>query len=281
MKLASFTTDDQASWGIVDGGCVYDLGTVFRAQAPTLRTALTQSRASLEEARTRAAALPLAEVTWAPVIPDPGKILCVGLNYEGHRRETGREATGHPTLFTRFADTLLASGTDIMRPRGSVELDYEGELAVIIGRPGRRIPVGEALDHVAGYACLNDVSLRDWQRHTSQFTPGKNFPATAPFGPWMVTPDEVGDVNSLRLTTRVNDAVVQEAGVDQMIFSVPHLIAYCSTFTELRPGDVIATGTPGGVGSKRQPPLWLKPGDRVVVEITRVGVLGNGVVDEA
>jgi 2-keto-4-pentenoate hydratase/2-oxohepta-3-ene-1,7-dioic acid hydratase in catechol pathway len=167
-----------------------------------------------------------------------------------------------------------------MRPKVSTDFDYEGELAVIIGTSCRHVAPGDAFAQVAGYACYNDGSVRDWQRHTHQFTPGKNFMGTGPFGPWMVTPDEVGAIGPQRLQTRVNGQVVQDATLGEMLFDIPTQIAYCSTFTRLEPGDVIATGTPGGVGAKRTPPLWLKPGDVVEVEIDRVGLLRNTVADE-
>lgn len=219
-------------------------------------------------------------VTFLPVIPNPDKILCVGLNYETHRAETGRPATEHPAIFSRFADTQVGHRQPILRPRVSSQLDYEGELAVIIGRAGRYIPEAEALGHIAGYACYNDVTVRDWQRHTPQFTPGKNFPATGAFGPWLVTADEAGDPRALQLTTRLNGKVVQQARIGEMIFPIERLVAYVSSFTPLRPGDVICTGTPGGVGFKRQPPLFMGPGDLVEVELSGIGLLANRVQDE-
>jgi 2-keto-4-pentenoate hydratase/2-oxohepta-3-ene-1,7-dioic acid hydratase in catechol pathway len=281
MKLATFLHRGATSWGAVIGDDIADVGAVLGDRLPTLRAALAAGALEeLEAALPGAPRRPLAAVTWLPVIPDPGKIFCVGINYEDHRVETGRERVGHPTIFTRFADTLSGHGAAIPRPPESTEVDYEGELAVIIGRGGRRIPQAQALAHVAGYACFNDVSVRDWQRHTGQFTPGKNFPGTGPLGPWLVTADEIPDPATLRLRTRVNGAVLQDARTDQMIFTIPRIIAYCSTFTRLEPGDVIATGTPGGVGSRREPPVWLKHGDRVEVEIERVGLLVNPVADE-
>ena len=223
---------------------------------------------------------PAAGITWLPVIPNPDKILCIGLNYETHRKETGRTEVENPTVFGRFANSQTGHLADIIRPTLSHDLDYEGELAVIIGKPGRHIARADAWSHIAGYACYNEGSVRDFQRHTHQFTPGKNFPGTGAFGPWMMTPDELGDVPPLRLQTRLNGQIVQDARIDQMIFDIPRQIEYCSSFTRLEPGDVIATGTPGGVGSRRTPPLWLKPGDIVEVEIDRLGVLRNGVADE-
>ncbi|MEO6092553.1 MAG: fumarylacetoacetate hydrolase family protein [Novosphingobium sp.] len=225
--------------------------------------------------------LALDDVTLMPVIPNPGKILCVGLNYATHVKETGREQKDHPAIFTRWADTLVAQGEPLVRPPESLRFDYEGELAVVIGRRGRRIPAEQAMDYVAGYSIFNDASVRDWQRHNIQFTPGKNFPATGAFGPALVTPDEVGDIGNLRVQTRLNGRIVQDQLVADMIWDVPTVIAYCSTFTELKPGDVIATGTPGGVGDKRDPPLYMKAGDRVEVEVGVLGILANPIVDEA
>jgi 2-keto-4-pentenoate hydratase/2-oxohepta-3-ene-1,7-dioic acid hydratase in catechol pathway len=281
MKLASFRIGDTESWGLVEGEEVADLGALLGGRLPDLKSAIIAG--ALADLPAEAAGAPrhaFSAITWLPVIPNPDKILCIGLNYEMHRKETGRSEVGHPTIFTRFSNSQIGQGADILRPRVSTQLDYEGELAVIIGTPGRYIVEDDAFAHVAGYACYNDGSVRDWQRHTHQFTPGKNFPATGAFGPWMVTPDEVGPLDKLRLQTRVNGAVVQDALLEEMLFDIPSQIAYCSGFTRLEAGDVIATGTPGGVGAKRTPPLWLKPGDSVEVEIDRVGLLVNGVADE-
>jgi 2-keto-4-pentenoate hydratase/2-oxohepta-3-ene-1,7-dioic acid hydratase in catechol pathway len=281
MKLASFECDGKRAWGSVVGDQVYDLGAVLGDRARDLKSALADgSPAAWTRAQAEAPRHAFSAITWLPVIPNAGKVLCVGLNYDDHRRETGNNAVGFPTIFVRFADSQTGHETDLVRPAGSTQLDYEGELAVIIGRGGRRIPEAEALAHIAGYACFNDGSVRDWQRHTSQFTPGKNFPATGGCGPWMVTVDEIADVQALELTTRVNGKTVQNAQTAQMIFSVARIVSYCSTFTPLAPGDVIATGTPGGVGARRTPPLFLKPGDRVEVEISGVGRLVNSVADE-
>ena len=226
-------------------------------------------------------AVPLERLTFQPVVADPGKILCVGVNYVAHRSETGRSESKYPVIFTRFAESQVGHLQAILRPPESVALDYEGELAVIIGAAGRRIGRADAGRHIAGYACYNDATVRDWQRHTHQFTPGKNFPTTGAFGPWMVTADEIADVGRLTLRTRLNGETVQEASVADLIFDVPELIAYISTFTQLQPGDVIVTGTPGGVGDRRTPPLYMRAGDRVEVEIDGIGILANPVVDEA
>jgi 2-keto-4-pentenoate hydratase/2-oxohepta-3-ene-1,7-dioic acid hydratase in catechol pathway len=225
--------------------------------------------------------LALADVQLLPVIPNPAKILCVGHNYESHRQETGRAKVSYPSIFTRFADTLTAHGADIVRPKVSENLDYEGELAVIIGKGGRHISEADALYHVAGYAPFNEASVRDWQWHTQQFIPGKNFPTTGGFGPWMVTADELPDPATTSVTTRLNGVVMQSQPTADMLFSVPVIIAYLSTFTELSPGDVICSGTPGGVGAKREPPVWMKPGDVVEVDIPGVGLLRNPIGQEA
>ncbi|MGZ3481782.1 MAG: fumarylacetoacetate hydrolase family protein, partial [Myxococcaceae bacterium] len=201
--------------------------------------------------------------------------------YVAHREETGRTESEFPTLFTRFANTQVGHDQPLVRPRVSTELDYEAELAVVVGKPARHVRREDALGVVAGYSCYQDATLRDWQRHTSQFTPGKNFIGTGGFGPWMVTADEIPDPSRLTLVGRLNKVEMQRATTDLLIFDIPALIAYITTFTELVPGDVISTGTPGGVGSKRQPPVWLKAGDVFEVEISGIGVLRNPVVDEA
>lgn len=266
--------DGTPSFGRVDGDAVQDLG---QPGGPAwLRDALAGDLAALSPTASYAR----SEVRLLPLVPNPGKILCVGLNYATHVAETGREQKEHPAIFTRWADTLLAAGDPVVRPKETTRFDYEGELAVIIGKGGRRIRKADAMAHVAGYSLFNDVSVRDWQRHNIQFTPGKNFPATGPFGPEMVTPDEAGDLSEQRVQTRVNGQLVQDQPVADMIWDIATVIEYCSTFTELMPGDVIATGTPGGVGDKRNPPLYLKAGDRVEISVGIVGVLSNPVIDE-
>jgi len=275
VRFASFRRPDGTpSFGRVEGDVVIDLGGAHA----DLRSAIAAGAlASLTGDGPRHA---LADVALLPVVPNPSKVLCVGHNYESHRQETGRAKVDHPSIFTRFADTLVGAGQPIVRPHVSTSLDFEGELAVIVGRGGRAIAEERALDHVAGYACFNDASVRDWQWHTSQFTPGKNFPGTGALGPWLVTPDEAGDLAEVRVATRLNGAVVQDQPIGDMIFPVARIVAYVSSFTPLSPGDVIATGTPGGVGAKRQPPLWMKPGDRVEVSIGPLGTLSNPVVAE-
>ncbi|KAF1018726.1 MAG: putative protein YisK [Paracidovorax wautersii] len=281
MRLSTISHQGRTTWGVIEGEHFLDTGVVLASRYRDLKAAIAAGLAGVAEAAGQAAALPLAELQWLPVIPNPDKILCIGLNYETHRKETGRTEVEHPTIFARYANSQTGHLAPIVRPRVSVDLDFEGELAVIIGKPGRYIPRAEAMGHIAGYACYNDASVRDFQRHTHQFTPGKNFMDTGAFGPWLMTPDELGPLPALRLQTRLNGQVVQEALLGQMIFDIARQIEYCSTFTRLEAGDVIVSGTPGGVGAKRNPPLWMKPGDWVEVEVERLGVLRNPVTAEA
>ncbi len=228
----------------------------------------------------QAPSVALADIELLAPVVDPGKILCIGLNYHLHAQEVGMAVPPRPSVFVRFPGSLVGAGQPVVRPAESEKFDYEAELAVVIGRAGRRIPVEAALDYVAGYSCLAENSVRDWQRHSNQATPGKNFPASGAFGPWLVSPDEAGPLEDMAVIGRLNGVQVQSDTVAHMIFSVPELIAYVSTFTELEPGDVISTGTPAGVGLSRNPPLFLKSGDVFEVEISGVGVLSNSVVDE-
>ncbi|MCR9277291.1 MAG: fumarylacetoacetate hydrolase family protein [Pseudomonadaceae bacterium] len=221
----------------------------------------------------------LAEIELLPPIPKPDKILCIGLNYAEHQAETGRGGEGVPTVFTRFAASQMGHGAPLIKPFESDALDYEGEIAIVIGDAGRRIKRADALSHIAGFSCYNDGSVRDFQRQTSQFTPGKNFVGTGGFGPWLMTPDEVGDLDSMRITTRLNGEVMQDATSDLLIHGFAEIIEYCSVFTELVPGDVIVTGTPGGVGAARTPPVFMRPGDVCEVEIQPIGTLRNPVIE--
>lgn len=284
MRLLSFVRADGApGYGVVRGEGVIDLAARLGAEGmPTLRAllghgGLTRAAAVAADA---AADFDLATLRFAPVIPDPDKVICVGLNYADHVLETGRTATEKPALFPRFTGCQVGHLQPMIRPAVSDKFDYEGELAVIIGTAGRHIAAADALAHVAGYACYNDGSIRDWQNHTSQFLAGKNFAGTGAFGPWMVTSDDIPDPAALTLETRLNGVVVQHSTTDKLITPVPQLIAYISTILPLLPGDVIVTGTPAGVGMKRTPPLWMKPGDTVEVEIGSIGVLKNCVIEE-
>lgn len=280
MKFVSYRTAVGPSFGIVSGDGVIDLPR--RTGHATLRDLLAAGGAAALDAATRSAGpdIALAGLTLLPVIPNPDKIICVGLNYHDHVRETGRTVTEKPVLFARFPGSQVGHGAPLVRPKVSHDFDYEGELAVIIGRECRHVPEAAALGVIAGYACYNDGSVRDWQRHTSQFLPGKTFAGTGAFGPWMVSADEIADPAALTLETRLNGQVVQHTSTGLMITGIASLIAYCSTILPLLPGDVLVTGTPGGVGAKRTPPLWMKPGDIVEVEISGVGCLRNTVIAE-
>ncbi|MBR0828696.1 fumarylacetoacetate hydrolase family protein [Bradyrhizobium manausense] len=281
MKLISFVVDGRPSFGAVKDNGVVDLGARLRLEGcATLRQFLEAGRLP-DAARLTASARPdhtLDKIAFAPVIPDPEKIICVGLNYRDHVAETGRTVTEKPALFARFACSQVGHLQPIVKPKVSDDFDYEGELALVIGKAGRHIQASRALDHVAGYACYNEGSIRDWQRHTSQFLSGKTFAESGSFGPWLVTTDEIPDPSKLTLQTRLNGTVVQNTTTDLLVTAIPELIAYISTICPLVPGDVIVTGTPGGVGAKRTPPLWMRPGDTVEVEISGIGVLRNTVV---
>ncbi|HMJ27794.1 MAG TPA: fumarylacetoacetate hydrolase family protein [Xanthobacteraceae bacterium] len=280
MRLVSFAKTTGQGFGVIKNDGIVDL--TGRTRYSSLRALIAAG--GLEEAAKIAAAsepdVALEGTHLLPPIPDPGKIICVGLNYHAHVAETGRKLTEKPALFNRFAESQIGHLQPMIKPRESDQLDYEGELAIVIGKAGRRISEQDALGYVAGYACYNDGSVRDWQYHTTQFLPGKNFNGTGAFGPWLVSSDEIPDPSALRLTTRLNGNVMQTATVDMMITSIAAQIAYISTFTTLEPGDVIVTGTPGGVGSKRTPPLFMKAGDVIEVEIDRIGILRNTVANE-
>lgn len=275
MRFASFETDGRATYGVVGtDGRYTPVSADFQARHPDLKAAIAAN--ALGELQGAAgSSLAPGQVRLLPVIPNPGKLICVGLNYKSHVAETKRADSEHPSLFLRFNDSLAAHGDEVQRPAFSDRFDWEGELAFVIGKGGRHIAKENAFEHIAGYACFNDVSVRDWQKHTHQFTPGKNFPGTGPFGPYLATRDEVPDVTKLQLETRVNGQVMQHASVGDLIFDIPTIVAYISRFTPLSPGDVIATGTPGGVGDRREPPLYMKEGDVVEVEITGLGILRN------
>ncbi|ALS65176.1 MULTISPECIES: fumarylacetoacetate hydrolase family protein [Pandoraea] len=282
MKLVSFELAGKAGYGAVRENGIVDLGRRFGSDAPTLRAlleidGLAAARRVVEES---AADFALADVKLLPVIPNPDKIICVGLNYHDHLAETGRTQTEKPVLFARWPGSQVGHGVDMVRPKISSDFDFEGEMAVIIGKRGRHISRADALSYVAGYSAYNDGSVRDWQKHTSQFLPGKTFAGTGAFGPWLVTTDDIPDPTRLTLETRLNGQVVQHTTTNLMITDIPALIEYCSTILPLEPGDVLVTGTPGGVGAKRTPPLWMKPGDVVEVEISQIGVLRNSIADE-
>jgi len=283
MKLVSFQADNVARFGAVKDQGIVELGSHFKDRGIASLRQLLAADALDEAKRIVAQSAPswkIDNVTFLPVIPDPGKILCIGLNYRDHVEETGRTVTENPALFVRFPESQVGHLQPIVKPLESDHFDYEGELAVVIGKGGRRIPEDRALSAIAGYSCYNEGSIRDWQRHTSQFIAGKTFARTGSFGPWLVTVDEIPDPSKLSLQTRLNGEVVQKSTTDLLITGIPALINYCSTIMTLEPGDVIVTGTPGGVGAKRSPPLWMKDGNIVEVEIGGIGVLRNAVVAE-
>ena len=280
MRFVSFRASGRARYGIVVGNGIVDLTT--RRSEPDLKS-LIASGGLAEAGKTYAGNKPdfaLDAIEFDPVIPNPSKIICIGLNYHEHRNETKMTGDAYPAIFLRFADTQIGHLQKVILPKASETLDYEAELALIIGKTGRHIKERDAMSYVAGFSCYNDVSVRDYQRHASQWTPGKNFPATGPFGPCLVTPDEVGELAGKKIQTRLNRDTVQSSTLDMMIFPPAKLIEYISTFTPLYPGDVIATGTPGGVGWVRKPPLWMKPGDTVEIDIEGVGILRNTIVAE-
>lgn len=281
MKLLSFEREGVRGFGALVEGGVIDLTGAFAA-IRNLKELLGAE--ALDEARRyckgRKASFELAACTLLPVIPDPSKIVCVGLNYLDHVAETGRTLGQYPVIFHRYADTLVASGQPLIRPKVSAHLDYEGELAVIIGKGGSHIAESEAMAHVAGYSCFNDATVRDWQTHTAQYGMGKNFRGSGGFGPWMTTADEIGDYRKLTLETDLNGEPVQKGALQRLAFDVPKLISYVSQAMAWRPGDVLSTGTPGGVGYRRNPPRFLKHGDVVQVTVGGIGTLTNPVVDE-
>ncbi|MDN4572188.1 5-carboxymethyl-2-hydroxymuconate isomerase [Pandoraea cepalis] len=283
MKLVSFSTSQGPSFGVVRDDVIFDLGKRLDGRFADLKAliaadAFREAAQAIEGAQADYA---LADVALLPVIPNPEQIFCVGLNYAEHVKETQREVTEQPVIFMRLPASQVGHGQPMLRPPESQQFDYEGEIAVIIGRGGRRIAEADAWQHIAGYACYNDGSVRDWQRHTTQWGPGKNFYRTGAFGPWMVTSDEIAPNAPMTLVTRLNGQEVQRATTEMLIHGIARQIAYLSTFTPLFAGDVIVTGTPGGVGAKRNPPLFMKPGDVVEVEVDRIGMLRNSIADEA
>jgi len=282
MAFVTFKAEGKISYGTLRDDGVFDLGRRFGSVFPDLKTLLAAQGLGLIGTLPEATTTDYAhgQFTYEPLIPNPAKILCVGLNYIEHRKETGRPETKNPAIFTRFSDTLIAHDAPILLPSASTSLDYEGEFAVIIGKSCFRVDASEALHFVAGYSLFNDASVRDWQQHTSQFTPGKNFPGTGSFGPALIPRDEAGELSTKAIQTRLNGQVMQSATLGDMIFSVPQIISYISGFTRLAPGDVIATGTPGGVGVKRDPPVFLRHGDQVEVTIEGIGKLSNRVERE-
>lgn len=313
MRLATYLQAGQERFGAVDGDTVIDLNRAGAALAQAQGNAATAQAAadaaigtdvlqflelgesavaaareavahvqSLPAATARAELLvaDLAAVKLLPPVPRPPKIVCVARNFAEHAKEAGLEISPIPIVFARFAKTLVAQGDPVVRPAVSEQLDWEGELAVVIGRGGHRIARSDAMEHVAGYSIFNDVSVRDYQFRVKQYTSGKNFNASGPFGPYLVLADEVADPHRLDIRTEVNGVVKQEGNTRDFIYDIPTIIEHISEWIELEPGDVIPTGTPSGVGFKRNPPEFLVPGDRVSVTVEGLGTLSNPVVEE-
>jgi 2-keto-4-pentenoate hydratase/2-oxohepta-3-ene-1,7-dioic acid hydratase in catechol pathway len=277
VRLATFSHAKRQRWGAVLGDQVAPLDQAW----PSLRIALGAGNTAIAAALAGSTErVPLASVKLLQPVPDPEKIFCAGVNYKSHTGETGRETKAHPSMFMRFPDSQVGPDTPIVRPFLSSNFDWEAELAVIVGKTARHVPPDKAYEYVAGYSCFGDHTLRDYTRHERQVTPGKNFHHSGAFGPWIVTADEIPDPTVLQLTGRLNGEVMQSAPVSDLIFDIPFLISYLSSWSVLKPGDVIATGTPSGVGFTRTPPLWMKAGDVFEIEISQIGVLRNTVIDE-
>ncbi|MBX2811771.1 MAG: fumarylacetoacetate hydrolase family protein [Myxococcales bacterium] len=280
MRVATVEVEGTIRIGVVTSEGIVDATSRVGGETNLRQLLANQQLDGLAPLASATPDLRFEEVRFLPPIIDSQHIVAAGVNYDSHRRETGRDRSAHPTLFIRWPSSIVGHREPVVRPSVSERYDFEGELAVIIGRRGRRIAQSQALNYIAGYTCFHDGSVRDYQRHTSQFTPGKNFDKSGGCGPWMVTKDEVPDPSTLVLTTRLNRTVVQQASVSDLIFDIPHLIEYISTFVTLEPGDMIVTGTPSGVGDKRTPRRYLRGGDILEVEISGLGTLMHPVVHE-
>ena len=273
MKLATIRTADGTRAVRVDGDTLVDLG------AADLGEFLARDDWADAAASASGETYAASGVEFATLVPRPSKVVCVGLNYKTHITEMGRPLPDHPTLFTKFSDTLIGANDDILRPDESDEFDWEAELTVVIGKPVRRAKGAEAEAAIAGFTVMNDVTCRDWQFRTREWTQGKNWDSTTPVGPFLVTPDEVGGVRpALAITTTVDGQVMQSDNTGDLLFDPVALVEYVSTMIRLNPGDLIASGTPGGVGHARKPPVYLKAGQTVVCSIAGIGSLENTVV---
>ena len=281
MKFVSFLQKSQAKFGISDGKNITDLTGKING-ANTLKELI--SNKGIEEAKQYAKKNPgdisLDKIEYLPVIPNPGKIICVGLNYSEHVKETGRTVEQNPVIFFRVPESQTAHKQPIQKPKVSESLDYECEMAVIMDEAGKHIDPKDALKHIIGYSCYNECTVREWQQHTRQFGMGKNFEKTGSFGPHMILAENIPDYTKLKIQTRLNGKVMQDAKLSQLIFDIPSLISYISKAIPWRAGDVLVTGPPGGVGFKRKPPIFMKDGDKVEVEISEIGVLSNIIKDE-
>lgn len=281
MKLVSFLRSGRASWGCIAGQGIADFGQRFGERYPDLKSFIADGDPAAVLDQATAPDLGFDDVVLLPVVPNPDKIVMAAVNYHDDTMEPSK-TPDYPVLFLRLPTSQIAHGAPLIQPKSSEKLDFEGELAVIIGKSGRHIPQEQALSHVAGYSIYNDGSVRDWQKHSHQFTPGKNFVGTGAFGPWMVGRDDLPiPERGVSLVTRVNGVEKQRTDTSRMIFDIPYLISYISTFAPLFPGDVIVTGTCTGFGTTRKPPEFLRPGDVVEVEIEGIGLLSNVVEAEA
>lgn len=280
MHIVKVIRDGSVAGGLLEGDTVHIIGGWTRGDARQVSFPLSQRLTEgVERLRAEASEnVPLSSVRLAAPVDPAAKILCVGMNYRDHVSEIKLDVAENPTIFQRYLDSLVAHDEPIERPRTSETFDFEGEIAIIIGKGGRHIALADAMDHVGGFTCFMDGSVRQYQRHS--LTAGKNYYRSGSIGPWIVPAASMASANP-SLETRLNGQVMQSAHADQMIFDIPHVIEYCSRFTPLRPGDVIATGTPGGVGSRREPQLWMVPGDRIEVTVEGIGTLANSVIDEA
>jgi 2-keto-4-pentenoate hydratase/2-oxohepta-3-ene-1,7-dioic acid hydratase in catechol pathway len=280
MKLVSYLAGGKPSFGVVAGDGVVTMNDKLGGRFATLRDAIAGG--AIDEMRRAAqGAKPdqaLANLQYLPVIPNPEKIMCVGINYKSHAAEHGADVPKMPNIFLRFVNTLVPHGGAMIRPKVSTSFDFEGELALVIGKRGRHIKREDTLSYIAGYTCFCDATVRDFTKYS--LAASKNFIGSGPLGPWIVTADEIPDPTKLTLATRLNGAEMQRSGTDMLIHDIPAIISFCSMFTELSPGDIIATGTPDGIGAKRTPPVWMKAGDVLEVEISSIGTLRNRIVDE-
>ena len=281
MKFVSFLLKGSPKFGVSDGKNITDLTNKISG-SKTLKELISNNGITdaKKYAKENPGSININEIEFLPLIPNPGKIICVGLNYSDHVNEIGITLEKNPVIFLRVPQSQTAHKQIIQKPKVSNHLDYEGEMAVIMGNGGKHIEPKNALKHIVGYYCYNESTVRDWQQHTKQFTMGKNFEKTGSFGPYMVLAEEISDYKKLTIQTRLNDKVMQEASLSQLIFDIPTLISYISKAMPWQAGDVLVTGTPGGVGFKRNPPVYMKDGDKIEVEIKNVGILTNTIKDE-
>ena len=286
MRFTTFRQQNQDRLGVVIGSDVIDLQKALPDLSSDLRTNLRNGADMIAAAKTaiesKAPRMPLASLTLSPLLPEPGKIICLGLNYFDHAKEGGRDKPEYPWFFMRTATSLLAPNAKALRPKVSVRFDYEAEVAVIIGKTVKHATMDNALDAVFGYSCFNDISVRDYQKKTPQWSIGKNFDRTGGFGPVLVTADELpAGASELRIQSRLNGQIMQDANTRDMIWGVAETIKLVSECMTLEPGDLIIMGTPAGVGQARTPPVWMKHGDTIEIEIENIGILHNTIEDEA